>query len=468
MNTEQIGIEFGKSLTLIGKVRPRSVREIHGSNWLIGCETLDRDYADYDAYKEYLCPLGIPVIRLQGGWAKTEKVKGVYDFAWMDHIVDDAVSRGLRPWIQFSYGNALYSGGEENLGAGMPLTRESMEGFLSWVTAMVTRYRDRVWDWEVWNEPNFGDNKVNTPERTAELNIRTARAVLTVQPDARISALSMGHIDLEYTERFFLYLARNDACGLFHDVTYHDYCYNPDGNHAKVFAFREIVKKYAPHLIIRQGENGAPSMPYAGGALWQYDWTELSQAKWDLRRMLDNLGNGIECSVFTIAEIQYTGNGPINKTNTKGLLETDTEKKVVRPKTAYRAVQHVTSIFDDTLERIPGTRVAFTLSQDDTDRVKLSMERSVSVYGYRNPKTDARAYTIWRDEAIPGNGCEPVLTDIAIACAQMKAPVLVELVSGNVYGLNAEKDGRIDCFRSVPVYDSPIVIAEKELIPLIL
>lgn len=467
MDTELIGNEFGKYLKLIGKVRPRSVKEIGISNWMIGCETLDRDYADYDAYKEYLCPLGIPVIRLQGGWAKTEKVKGVYDFSWMDHIVEDALSRGLRPWIQFSYGNNLYSDGEENLGAIIPRSMEATEGFLSWVTAMVTRYKDKVWDWEVWNEPNFGDNKVNTPEITAELNIRTARAVLSVQPDARISALSMGHIDLEYTERFFAYLAGNDACGLFHDMTYHDYCYNPDSNHAKVFAFRDIVKKYAPNLIIRQGENGAPSVPYAGGALWQYDWTELSQAKWDLRRMLDNLGNGIECSVFTIAEIQYTGNGPIRKTNTKGLLETDASKRVIRPKLAYHAVQHVTSIFDDTLERVPEIRVVYTLSQEDTDRVKLGMERSVSVYGYRSRETDARAYTIWRDEAIPDNGCEPLLTDIAVAGARMKDPVLVELVSGNVYELKAEKDGRIDCFRSVPVYDSPVVIAEKELVPMI-
>ena len=43
----------------IGTLRPRSVSEIRGSNWTLGCETLDRDFADFDQYKRFLAPLGI-------------------------------------------------------------------------------------------------------------------------------------------------------------------------------------------------------------------------------------------------------------------------------------------------------------------------------------------------------------------------------------------------------------------------
>ncbi len=63
-------------LKRIGTIRPRSASEISGSNWTLGCETLDRDFADYGQYKQYLVPLGIKTIRLQGGWAKTEKGQG--------------------------------------------------------------------------------------------------------------------------------------------------------------------------------------------------------------------------------------------------------------------------------------------------------------------------------------------------------------------------------------------------------
>jgi len=56
-------------------------------------------------------PLGIKTIRLQGGWAKTEKVKGSYDFAWLDAIIDDARGRGLNILLETDYGNPIYAGG---------------------------------------------------------------------------------------------------------------------------------------------------------------------------------------------------------------------------------------------------------------------------------------------------------------------------------------------------------------------
>ena len=50
------------ALPYLGTVRARSTKEISGSNWLLGCETLDRDFADYDQYKEYIAPLGINIV----------------------------------------------------------------------------------------------------------------------------------------------------------------------------------------------------------------------------------------------------------------------------------------------------------------------------------------------------------------------------------------------------------------------
>lgn len=467
---EEILQRFSEKLPLIGEIVPRSADEIESSNWLLGCECLDRDYTDYDQYKEYLVPLGIKILRFQGGWAKTEKVKGVYDWAWMDHIVDDAVGRGLRPWIQTGYGNTLYpGGGGDNLGAGMPLSPEGRAGYEAWVKAMVQRYCDRVKDWEVWNEPNFGDNKINTPEITAEFNIRTAKIIKSIQPEANISCLSLGHIDVEYVERFFRYLHDHDACHLFRDVTYHDYVYNPDSNKLKVYQMRQIVEKYAPGMILRQGENGAPSEAFAGGALWNHDWTELSQAKWYLRRMLENLGADIECSVFSIAEIQYDTRGPITKTNTKGLLKTNKNREVIRTKMAYHAVQHVTSLFDHSLERLKDAAFRHNLDQEDGDRITFNSDRSIAVFGYRHKQTGARAYTIWRDEAIPDNDCRMTEQEFGFGDSHFTEPVLVDLVTGGVFALGEEnwrRDGNIDRFRGIPVWDAPVVIAEKSLLKL--
>ena len=76
---------------------PRSCPDPKDDQWMIGCEVLDRDFAKFSAYKDYLPKLGIRSIRLQGGWAKCEKEKGKYDFSWLDEPVDFALAHGLRP-----------------------------------------------------------------------------------------------------------------------------------------------------------------------------------------------------------------------------------------------------------------------------------------------------------------------------------------------------------------------------------
>lgn len=44
-----------------------------------------------------------------GRLPRTEREKGVYDFAWLDEIVDSLVGLGLKPWITLCCGNRLYS-----------------------------------------------------------------------------------------------------------------------------------------------------------------------------------------------------------------------------------------------------------------------------------------------------------------------------------------------------------------------
>lgn len=461
-------------LPVIGQVRSRPATEIQGSNWLVGCETLDRDFADYDAYKEYLVPLGIKRLRLQAGWNKTERIKGTYDWAWLDHIVNDATSRGLQPWLQFSYGNTNYpEGGGANLGAGVPRSEEALAGWDRWVEAMVTRYRDKVFDWEIWNEPNFSDNLENTPEKFAALTARTIKIVKRLQPEARISGLALGHMDFDYVERFCAALAATGLLEQLHDITYHDYVYNPDAHYHEVMHMKSIVHKYAPSLRLRQGENGAPSQPRGGGAIGDYDWTELSQAKWMTRRMLGDLGHDIETSVFTIIDIAYTA-GPINRLNVKGLIQSDASKRALRPKTAYHAVQHVAALFDDSLERITNLKSTHNLDRplESPDQViyRKGTDRGLAVYGYRHKQTGAPVFTLWINESIPGNEVAPKRWRFDFKNVEFTQPVLVDIVSGRVHEIPASswRNGanRTVTFDALPIYDSPVVLMERSAVPL--
>jgi hypothetical protein len=457
------------SFPLIGKVQPRNASEIESSNWLVGCETLDRDFADYDQYKEYLNPLGIKRIRLQGGWAKTEKVKGEYNWAWLDHIINDATQRGLQPWVQFSYGNTIYEGGGGiNLAAGIPNSEEALAAWDDWVAAMVTRYKEKVQDWQVWNEPNFGSmvDFANAPEVTSLLNIRTIDIVKSIQPEARVSGLTMGHIDLDYADKFLKILADSGRLELFDNIVYHDYVYNPDSNYPLVMELRAILDKYAPEIPLRQGENGAPSLGGPGrGAIGNHDWTELSQAKWNTRRMLGDLGHDIESSVFSIIDMAYTS-GPIRRLNVKGLIMSDSTKQAIRPKMAYYAVQNVASIFDNTLERI---EISQKTSNEKSDAIIYSSDipTSLSVYAYKNKSNQRHIYTIWANGDIPNNSTDKENVNFTFTNANFKKPVYVDIITGKVYKIprsSWSKKGSTFNLQNIPVYDAPILIADESLI----
>ena len=346
-----------------GTIKPKHVSEIKSSNWTIGCEVLDRDYANYDSYKEYLPILGIKKIRLQGGWAKTEKQKGVYDWAWLDRIINDATDKGLKPWLQTSYGNPIYEGGGGfDLCGGLPVSSEALTAWDKWVEAMVTRYKTKVTEWEMWNEPD--NHKENTPEKLAELNIRTAKIIIKVQPEAEIAGLVMASgSNTKYLDGYLKTLAENGALDLFKWIVYHGYTMNPDDAYKGVAKLDSVLRKYSSKLRLRQGENGAPSAYCPGFALSKYNWTEMSQAKWVMRRMLGDLGRDIESEVFTIVDLYYKNWGGEGTLNVKGLLQSDNTLRVIRPKVAFYSVQNVASVFDNQLERIKDFRYSCTTTQ---------------------------------------------------------------------------------------------------------
>ena len=140
-------------MEIMGTLRPKSVSEISSSRWTLDCGGMDREHADWRAVRGYVAPLGIARIRQQAGWARCEKEPGMYDFAWLDQCVFDAKRMGVDVWMELSYGNPVYEGGGgRNLNAGFPTSEKALEAWDNWVYAMVSRYKDVVNEWEVWNE----------------------------------------------------------------------------------------------------------------------------------------------------------------------------------------------------------------------------------------------------------------------------------------------------------------------------
>ncbi|NJO87561.1 MAG: hypothetical protein HC831_00320 [Chloroflexia bacterium] len=386
-------------LAVLGKIKPLNARDIDNSLLSIGAETMDRDYTVYENWKEYLGPLGFKKARIQAGWAKTEQTPGQYNWQWFDAIVYDMVEQGVEPWVNLAWGNKLYT---EEYGerGGPPKTEAQFHAWEKFIRALVSRYREHIDEWEIWNE-----SKKLTAEEEATLIIRTAQIIKEIQPGATVIIFAMEHrvfralvdekycstikeqngaFNCDYAKEVLDIIASKEKLSLIDEISFHPYEYNPDEINPFIDTLKNIVKKYGSHLKIRQGENGVPSEINEERALANHPWTETAQAKWALRRMISDLGHGIESSYFSIADMKYQ-----EEINRKGLLYINEDKTIHHPKEAYYALQHMATIFNNGLVAVPNTIY----------RTESSIP--ISLFSFANTLTQNSVIAIWRNDQVP-------------------------------------------------------------------
>ena len=433
----------------IGRLAVRHAKDIGSSPWSVGCETLDRNYGDFKQYKEYVGELGVKHARLQSGWAKTEKTKGVYDFAWLDEIVYGLKEQGVEPWISLSYGNPLYKSNID-LGAKIFTAEETLEGWRNYVTAVVTHYKDVVKEWEIWNEPSHSAD----PEAYANLMLQASQAIRKAQPDATIMGFtihgSFSGGGLKFPRAVFEVLKKKDALNCVDYVTYHPYTVNPDEVYVKLQEMQDLLKEYNPKLKLYQGESGCPSILEWGHALNNQPWTEYSQAKWDTRRLVGDWARGIRSSIFTMVDLNYGF-----MLQSFGLLRADLNHRIIYKRPSFYAVQHLTAFFDHAV--VPTGLLAY---ESDT-------QRKMEVAGFK--KNDLALVLAWFNDRKPDDtlAWEPI--KLTIKGIVFKDPVYVEMITGRVFELSHETwrvVGDNTEFAQLPMWDSPVMLVERTQVQL--
>lgn len=436
----------GPGLKQTGWIATKHSKEIKSSQWSVGCETLDRDYADFNIYKDYVGELGVKRGRLQSGWAKCEKVKGVYNFAWLDSCVYGLAEQSVEPWICLCYGNPLYES-DFRLGAKIFTDQKSMDAWLKYVTGTVKRYKDVVTTWEVWNEPNLGDGGY---EEYAVLLIKTAEVIKKVQPDSKIMGFSLAGIALDFAEGVFKILKENNKLKIIDYLSYHPYSKNPDDSYPNVEKLKALAESYNSNIQLFQGENGCPSQLEWTHALLYHPWTEISQAKWLMRRMAGDHVRFIPTSIFTIIDLHY-----FNMLQSFGLIRSNLLQEVIYKRPSYYGVRHMVSFFDDSVE--------------PTGILEYSSNayRKITVAGFKKEGTPVTL--IWYNDQIPSDEMKWDIVNLTIKNTNFKDPVYVEMVSGKVYEIDKadweNKEGNV-IFKNLPVWDSIIMIAEHSQVKL--
>lgn len=446
---ERNGIKNDLAYTLIDTVRPKEARNIESSNWSVGVEMMDRDFTVYKHWKDYLGKLGVKKARIQSGWAKTEKEKGVYSWDWLDEIIFDMAHQGVEPWVDLCYGNPLYAdGGGTLLNAYIPKSEEGLAAWKEYVRATVKRYADFVTDWEIWNEPNY---RISVEDYAAFM-IFTSEIIREEDPTANIIGFAIGSgVNYKYVDDVMQILQAQGKVDVIDEVSHHRHIKVPEERIQEV-ELEKVVKKYSNRIKIRQGEAGCQSEFSTQFALNNYQWTERSQAKHILRRMLTDLGHDKHSCCFTIMDAKDMPKG----WNRKGLLKSKEDQTVAYPKPAYYAVQHLTSLFDNTVKR----NKEFAYTAETPDSCELS------IYGYNRTEDETSVVTFWQQGKIPTDENVFVSCDFTFPQAKFKKPVYINMISGCVYEIPKKdwtKEGDVYHFHNIPVYDYPVVIADISL-----
>lgn len=424
------------------------------SLWSVGCETLDRDYAVFANYKEFLSELGVGYARIQSGWAKTEQKKGKYDYKWLDPVVDGIIEEGLKPWMTLCYGNPIYGDGK-GLGAKIFTDEASVEAWKKYVETTVKRYKGKVVAYEIWNEPNLASG-VNTPQMYADLLIITGEVIRRVDPQAKIITFALAGTVydrvVKYVDEAMAHIAKAGKQNLIDYVSFHGYYTNPDESRYLISEMMKTARSYIPDVKFIQGEAGCPAHLEWTHALKYLEWSEYSQAKWDARRMACDYSMGTLSSIFTFVDLKY-----VNMQQSFGLMRANLLGEVIYKRPAWHAVQNMAAILtadtfiDENISASVETGKSYlSVGLKDKD----GKPRGVMVYFNGNPPTD----TMVRD-----------LCNVTVNGITFKDPVYVEPITGKVLQLvknrGCEMPGYTK-FYDIPLWDSPIFIMEKAAVVL--
>jgi hypothetical protein len=127
--------------------------------------------------------LGAGVVRLAFGWDVIEPgCKGCFDFTATDAWRDEAKRTHRTIFASLAYAPAWANGGHPY--SYPPL---NYQDWYDYVFAIVSRYRDDIFLWGVWNEPNLDEYLQGADPRVYRSLVITARAaILAANPRATV------------------------------------------------------------------------------------------------------------------------------------------------------------------------------------------------------------------------------------------------------------------------------------------
>jgi len=155
------------------------------------CGVCHAGYSRSDAEYETLGRLGVQLMRVDFHWHSIQPAPDTWDIARWEPYLDAADKHGVKVLGILAFDNANVEVSPEGREKDKYIAPQDVPLFLEYVKRTVTHYKDRVYAWEIWNEPNIARFWDGPIEEFYELARATAETVNAVDPDTRLVGTAM-------------------------------------------------------------------------------------------------------------------------------------------------------------------------------------------------------------------------------------------------------------------------------------
>lgn len=227
-----------------------------------GYSRSDEEYAALDE-------LGVRIVRIDFHWREVQRDPGTWTLDHFDSFVDAAERHDMNVLALLSFDNDAVEQSPEGRKRDKYIAPEDVPLFLEYVRRIVTRYKDRVYAWEIWNEADMPRFWKGTAEEFYNLARRTADAVREVSPEARLLGTAMTSPLGAYVPSMIEGMHRSGAMRKVDHPTMHTYVSDPRGYYNEFLRIQNAAAKAGHPGSIWITELGAPD----GGV---YPWRASS------------------------------------------------------------------------------------------------------------------------------------------------------------------------------------------------
>ncbi|NIA14439.1 MAG: hypothetical protein GWP08_10175 [Nitrospiraceae bacterium] len=156
------------------------------------CGVCHAGYSQTDEEYALLDSLGVSLMRVDFHWRGVQPAPGTWTWDRWDGYMDAAERNGTRVLALLVFDNDAVETSEAGKAGGKYIAPEDVPLFLEYVKRIVSRYRGRVYAWEIWNEPDQRPRFWDGPmDEFYDLARQTAAAVRQVAPDVRLVGTAM-------------------------------------------------------------------------------------------------------------------------------------------------------------------------------------------------------------------------------------------------------------------------------------